>query len=427
MNEPRRWADRVVVTGLGVICSIGADPVTFTAALREGRCGIDRVDGGPGVGWQLAAPIRDFVFADAVAKRTGLSDALLQHAQQVAGRAPFGVQVATVSALQAWEGAALAEAPLDPNRIGLVVSGNNLTGRYAQQWEERFDADPHYLTPRFALHFQDTDHVGLISHVLGITGEGFTVGAASASGNAGLVAGSRLIQAGLADACLVVGALVDLSSMQMRSFLNLGAMAADPGEGGAPAAPFDKGHCGFVYGQGAACLVLESEHWARTRRVPVLAELAGYGVALDANSLANPSEQGEVRVMTDALRMAAIQPAQLSYVSTHGTGAVLGDRTELAALRRVLGPAVGIPWVNATKGMTGHCLAAAGVVEAVATVIQMREGFVHANVGLTEPIDTEYRFVGPVAEDADIEYAMSNSFGFGGFNSSIVLAGRSRG
>jgi malonyl-ACP decarboxylase len=167
--------------------------------------------------------------------------------------------------------------------------------------------------------------------------------------------------------------------------------------------------------------VLESERSALARGADVLAELAGYDLKLDANSLPDPHVDGEAKVMAGAMAMAGVRPDQIDYVNAHATATPLGDEIEVRALSRVLGPAFGRPWVNATKGLVGHCMCAAGVVEAVASVIQLRHGFVHPNLNLRRPIDDGCRFVHGAAEPADIEYALSNSFGFGGFNTSIVL------
>lgn len=283
-----------------------------------------------------------------------------------------------------------------------------------------------YVPGRYALAYQDTDHVGTLSQILGITGEGCTVGGASASGNLAIIHGSRLIELGAADACLVVGAMTDLSPTERQAFVNLGAMpgwaaGAEPEDPAALCRPFDTGRRGFVYGQAAGCLVLEAERSARRRGAVPLAELRGYGLRLDANSLADPREEGEAQAMTEAMARAAVRPADVDYVNAHGTGSARGDDAEAAAVARAFGPELGRPVVNATKGLTGHCLSAAGVVEAVAVIVQMRHGFIHPNINLEHPIDARLRFAGGHAAKAVIDCALSNSFGFGGINSCIVL------
>jgi malonyl-ACP decarboxylase len=211
--------------------------------------------------------------------------------------------------------------------------------------------------------------------------------------------------------------------MELQGFYNLGAMAGARG-GAFPLArcrPFDGDREGFVPGQGAACLVLESGHSAARRSAPVWARLAGHALCLDANSLADPRVAGEAWVMAQAIRRAGLTPDRIDYVNAHGTGSTLGDQVEVAALREVFGAEVGRPWINSTKGLVGHCLCAAGVVEAVATIVQLRDGFVHPNANLRRPIDPGCRFVGARAERASIEFALSNGFGFGGFNTSVLF------
>ncbi|WP_155372908.1 beta-ketoacyl synthase N-terminal-like domain-containing protein [Catellatospora vulcania] len=408
----------VVVTGIGVACSIGVGVEPFAASLRAGRTGIRRQDG------QVSAPLAGFDFAHAVGAVPGLPQELSRRALRKAGRSLPAVQAAVAAALQAWTGAGLPAADLPGSQVGVVVGGNNVTGAAAYRMAERFRGDPVAVPGRFALHVQDTDHVGVLSEILAITGEGYTVGGAAASGNLAVIHGARMVRSGAARACLVVGAMTELSPVDRQSYLALGAMA-DPAA--APdddvlCRPFDTTRRGFVAGEGTAALLLEAEPSARARGVRPLARVAGEAMALSANSLADPSEEVEVAVMSTALARAGARPEQLDYVNTHGTASRLGDEVEAAALRRVLGRDSGA-WVNATKALTGHCLCGAGAVEAVATVVQMTHGFVHPNPHLGMPLTGELRFAGRQAEPARIGLALSNGFGFGGLHSAVVFAG----
>jgi len=410
----------VVVTGLGVVCAAGCGASAFADALRSGRSRV--TDDGSGA---LAAVVSGFSLTDVLAVLDGLPSGVRDRAVRVATRAPLPLQAALTAALQAWESAGLPAGAPPADRIGVVVGGHNLGGQYAEEMRPRFAASPAYLPGRYALRYLDTDHVGTVSEVLGLAGEGFTVGGASASGNVAIISGTRLVAAGDADACLVIGALTRLSAMERQAFVNLGAMAtAAPGSDPASRGrPFDADHCGFVPGEGAACLVLESARSARDRGADPWATVAGHALRLDGNSQADPDAGGEAAVMAEALRRAGVPAGQVDYVNTHGTGSRLGDETELAALHKVFGDDFGRPWLNATKGLTGHCLCAAGVVEAVATLIQLREGFVHPNVNLDRPIDAAARFAGPSPEPAGLRVALSNGFGFGGINTSVVFTG----
>lgn len=396
-----------LVTGLGVVTAIGRDVPSFTAALREGRSGVRPA--GP----VFAARLAGF---DATEELGNSPIPFGRGAFRVARRAPWPVQVAVLTAVQAWCDAGLPDRGIDPTRIGLVVAGSNLTACTAERMRRTFARDPRFVPPSAALHALDSDHVGVLSQVLGIRGAGQTVGAASASGGVAIDTAARLLATGAVDVCLVLGAVTELTEPDRAALTNLGVLATTGAT--LPGPPFDRGHRGMVPGEGCACLVLESPSLGR----PGSVVLAGHAVALDGNSQADPSVAGERRAMAGALRMAGVGPGELSYVNTHGTGSELGDRTELAALRAVLGEAAGGPVLNATKALTGHCLGAAGVVEAVATVIQVRDGFAHPNPGLTEPIEQGWRFAGTGwCGLARPRVALSNSFGFGGFNASAVF------
>lgn len=410
-----------VVTGVGVTCSIGSGVDDFEASLRRGCSGIVPDPWGSD-GPPFGAVIDGFTLAGALEARSSLPRPLLDRAERAGRRAPRPVQVAIATALEAWQRAGLHDTPLDGERVAIVVAGNNLTTAYAEGQRASFARNPAYLPGRFALHVQDSDHVGTLSEVFSIRGEGFTVGGASASGNLAIIQAARLLELGVVDACLIVGALADLTAMEMQAFVNLGAMACRrPGMPCRPAPPFHQARRGFILGQGCASLVLESEASTVRRGARSWADVAGYAAGLDANRLANPSEAGEAAAMIRAIAHAGLEPHHIAYVNTHGSGSSLGDVTELAALRRGLGRWFEAPWLNATKALTGHCLGAAGVLEAAASVIQIRGEFVHPNPELDDPIDRECRFAGAVAVHGTIPFALSNSFGFGGINTTIVF------
>lgn len=417
--------DAVVATGAGVVCAIGSDVRSFAGALKEGRSGIAARGETPSGAPRISAELCDFDFAAVLAARDALPKEWLARARRVAMRAPFPVQAAVAAALEAAESGGLKHAPVSPERLGLIVAGSNLTGGYAESLRASFARNPAYLRASFARHCQDIDHLGTLSEILSIAGEGFTVGGASASGNVGIINAARLVSSGAVDACLAVGALTELSAMEWQGFVNVGAMLADHVADPARACrPFDRARKGFVYGQGAACLLLETEASALRRGVPLLAGIGGYAMGLDCNSGADPSVEGEARAMTAALRMAGLEAGHVAYVNTHGTASRLGDEVEIAAIRTAFGDSFQRPWINATKALTGHCLNAAGIIEVVATICQMHGGFVHPNVSLTDPIDSEAKFVGAAAVPAEIEFALSNSFGFAGINSSVLLVNR---
>jgi malonyl-ACP decarboxylase len=412
----------VVVTGIGAVSSAGDDVHALENALRTGRTGIGFASDSAAHAPPYAAELRDFDFRRVLA-RGSLPERLRERAVKTAGRASSGIRAAAAASLEAWTGAGL-EGLADPQRTGVIVCGNNLAGRNSHQVAREYHERPQYVPPRHSLEFQDTDHVGTLSELLEIRGESFTLGGASASGNLGIIQATRLICSGDLDSCLVVGALMDLACLEKQSFLNLGAMAGGSlaGDPSRACRPFDVGCKGFVYGQAAAAIVLEARAHAESRGAPSLAAIAGYAAGLHGSRHAEPSEEGEARVMTEALARARLAPRRISYVNAHGSSSRLGDATEVRALRRAFGADFDAPIINSTKGWIGHCLSAAGVIEAVAVVVQMQVGFLHPNANLDEPIDRDCRFAGSVACAQRVDYALSNAFGFGGFNTSIVFA-----
>ncbi|HEY3366504.1 MAG TPA: beta-ketoacyl synthase N-terminal-like domain-containing protein [Symbiobacteriaceae bacterium] len=417
---------RVVVTGVGVVSSVGTNADKFTQALRDGKSGIGFLQNAQNsaVPVRIGAEIRSFQFEALLQSLPSLPPEVVAKARQCARRAPFSVQCSVLSALEAWARAELHDRRPVPERIGVIVAGSNIGQNYQYTLNAKFQQAPEYLTPSYALHVFDTDHVATISEVLSVRGEGFTVGGASASGNVGIIKGYQLLQADVVDVCLVVGAVADLSPMELQAFYNIGATGgrAFDSEPEKACRPFDTQHEGFIYGQASACLVLEAAGFAQRREAPILAELLGGAIVLDGNRSSDPNEEGEARAMQKALQKAGEAAEAVDYINAHGTSTPAGDIAELRAIRRVFQEHTARIWINSTKGLVGHCLYSAGVVEAAATIVQLCEGFVHPNANLQEPCDTGFRFAGLSACPAGSRIALSNSFGFGGINTSIVLA-----
>ena len=415
---------KVGITGMGIVSSIGDDVSAFCNSLKGGKSGIKQVarTKESKVSVDIAAEIQDFSFLELLNRFQDLSDEKLNHARRLGQRAPFAIQLSIIAALEAWHHAQLfSHQPLS-ERMGLMVAGQNSTQHYQYDLISKFKKNPEYLSPRYALEFLETNQVGVLSELLGIQGEGLVVGGASATGNVGIIKGTQLVLSGLVDICLVVGVVADLSPMDIQGFINVGAMGGKKyiNQPEKACRPFDTRHEGFIYGQASACIILESESSARERGVPVVAEIKGGALNLDGNSSSNPNVHGESRAMLSALRQAGLLASDVDYINTHGSSAPLGDKIEAEAISQVFEHASGW-WLNSTKSLTGHCLYSAGVVEAIATVEQMREGFIHPNKNLDDPIRDDLPFCGAEAIDHRIDVAVSNSFGFGGINTSIVL------
>ena len=215
----------------------------------------------------------------------------------------------------------------------------------------------------------------------------------------------------------------DLSPIEVQAFRNIGALGAKTSREHPSlySCPFDKSSDGFIYGEASAALILETKESARNRGVSPLCEIKGIGVYLDQNSSSNPSVSSEIAAMKQALKMAQIKSEEINYLNTHGTSSPLGDQTELMAIKEVFGARIKTLWFNSTKSIFGHNLFSAALMEAIATIIQMKKNFIHPNINLNSPISNEFRFAPKKSVEASIDYAMSNSFGFGGINTSLIL------
>ena len=415
----------VLVTGIGIVSSIGLNCRRFSESLKAARSGIafsKRAvqEGAPPF---ICAELPEISLEEIFAAHKNLPDALIAKARECSSRAPSHIKSAIASTLEAWHGAMLHERGIPEERVGIVVAGSNLTENYQYGLLDKFRKAPEYLSPRFALHHLDTDYVGILSEILSIHGEGFTAGGASASGNVGIIKGLQLLNLGELDACLVVGAQADLSPMELQGYRNIGAYGGKrfSSEPEKACRPFDKDHEGFIYGQASGCLILETYESASRRGAVALAEIAGGSIALAGNRFSDPSEEAEIRVMREAIARSGIRAEDIDYINTHGTSSPLGDDVEISAIKKVFDNNLSNVWINSTKGLTGHCLYSAGIVEAIATIVQMREGFLHANANLDNTIDDECRFCSAEKTAASVETALSNSFGFGGINTSLVI------
>ncbi|MGD6960805.1 beta-ketoacyl synthase N-terminal-like domain-containing protein [Fictibacillus phosphorivorans] len=413
------------ITGLGIVSSIGENVTEFESSLLSGRSGIcespENIKSETSV--KIGAFIKNFSFNDAINRFSGYNDSLLQRAAKSTRRSPFFVQASVLAALEAWGNAGLNQKNMDPYRIGIIVAGSNLTQRLQYEQTLKSAKYPQLTLPSYATQHMDTNLLSILSEVFQVYGEGFTVGGASASGNVAIIKALQLIQMNELDTCIVVGSLADLSPIELQSFYNVGALGgriyADRPR--RACRPFDKNHEGFIFGQASGCLIVESVNNVKVRGINPMATILSGSILLDGNSLANPTEEGETKVMELALKKAGLTCRDVDYINAHGTSSPLGDQTELSAIKAVFKENIKKIWINSTKPLTGHCLQAAGVIEAISTVIQLNKNFLHANINLDQPMDQGFKFVGKKSCKAQLDVAMSNSFGFGGINTSILI------
>lgn len=399
----------VVITGLGVTAAVGQGKGEFASALfgghhafaplrRPGRT----VPTASGQSF-LGAEIAELSLPEAVPARMIRTTSLSARAA-----------LATVE--EAWDEAELSQ--VDPRRIGLVVGGSNFQQRELVQMQHRYAERPEFLRPAYGLAFMDTDVCGLCTEQFSIRGFATTLGGASASGLLAILQAVWAVRAGQVDVCIAVGALMDLSYWELQAFRAMGAMGSDAfaDSPGAACRPFDRQRDGFIFGEACGAVVVERQG-ARAHPAPY-ASVVGVATAVDGNRNPDPSLSGEISVIESVLAQAGLSGNEVEYVNPHGTGSALGDETELRALR-----ATGVDGarINATKSITGHGLSAAGAVEVVATLLQMRARRLHPSRNLVDPIDDSFGWVTEEAVPYEFETAVSLSMGFGGLSSAICL------
>lgn len=416
--------NRCVVTGMGIITSIGRDVEEFAVSLRKGTIGIcDYIENEKKSFRCPIAKVKDFDLKEQAKRYENCNqDDLIRRILKTMRRYPKSIQMDIMAALEAYLQSNI-DSNIPSDRRAVIVSGSNLGCSDQFEQYQKYITDSELILPSYAMNFFDTSLVGILSELFDLHGEGFSVGGASASGNSAIIKGMQLIQSGSMDSCMVLGTLADFSPVEIESFFNLGAMCGSAREPEHSCRPFDEEHAGFMLGQTAACIILESEEVAKQRGADVLAQLASGTIKLHGSRLTGADEDYEYKTMKDALERAGMTIDEIDYINAHATSTPMGDITEVNAIKRIeQESAQGHRcYVNSTKSLIAHGIYSAGVAEAIASIIQMRDGFVHANANLMNPIDSELHLVGGEALEAKIDACMSNSFGFGGINSTIIL------
>jgi malonyl-ACP decarboxylase len=407
----------VHITGMGAVSSLGLGVAALSEGLQQGRVGVRRLQPNE---WpdlaapRWAAPAPDLNSEDLNARIAKLLPAISDRSRKVlrGARRSLGLGVLAAAEALAMTG---RTAATEDERLGIVVAGNNLFAGYAAAMAVRLSEGATRPDARYGFEMLDSHAIGVLSAIFGCRGPGMTVGAASASGLAAVVAAVDMLAAGRATACLVVGLPVDFGRAEWAGLDLIGGLADDRRIGDGPASrPFDTAASGFVPGEAAAALLLE-----RTTPATPLGRIAAAELVLDGTHLPSPSVEGEIRVMRRALAAAKMAPSDISLVSAHATSTPLGDRVEADAIATVFAAAPGIV-VNAAKGLIGHAVNAAGLIETVAALIQMRDGFVHPNAGLSDPVRA-LPYAGAAAVSRPVHTVMKTAFGFGGFNAALIL------
>jgi len=408
-------AQRVVITGMGVMTALGKDLETFWGSLMEGKSGVSLVESFDTSEYstKIAASIKDFNPEDYMDKKE-------------ARRMDRFVQFAVVTSQAALKDAGLVIGDnVDAERIGVYV-GSGIGG--LMTWEEQhrilLEKGPKRVSPFFIPMMIANMGSGQISMSTGAKGPNSTAVTACATGTHSIGDSFRIIKNGEADVMICGGAEATIAPIGMAGFCALRAMSTRNDEPERASRPFDVDRDGFVMGEGAGVLILESLEHALKRGAHIYAEVVGYGMSADAHHMTDPAPGGEgaARCMKKAINDAGLEPTQIDYINAHGTSTGAGDKSETAAVKSVFGDyAYKLP-VSSTKSMTGHLLGAAGGVEAVISALTIKNGMIPPTINLENPDpECDLDYVPNTPRKADVKVAMSNSFGFGGHNATIIL------
>lgn len=406
---------RVVVTGLGVVSCHGTNTEHFYQALLDGKSGIRKITGFDPSSYptQIGAEVTDFNPEDLIEKKQ-------------ARRIDKFIAYTIVSGKQALMSAGLSLDRLDRldrERAGVIIgSGMGGMERFYEGSEALSTKGWKRVTPFFIPFVITNMGSGMLAIDLGFMGPNYSISTACATGNHSIIAAANHIRNGEADLMLAGGAEAPIVPIGLAGFCACKALSERNDEPTKASRPWDKARDGFVMGEGAGVLVLESLEHALKRGAPILAEFLGGGMSCDAHHMTEPKPDGQgVRFcINQALKDAGLQPGQIDYINAHGTSTPLGDMAEIAAMKRIFQNPSSII-VNSTKSLIGHGLGAAGGIEAVVTVMAINKKKVHPTINLDDPEPGIEFHIPRVAEDKDIKVALSNSFGFGGHNASIVL------
>ncbi|MDX9858482.1 MAG: beta-ketoacyl-ACP synthase II [candidate division Zixibacteria bacterium] len=405
---------RTVITGMGIITPLGHDLDVFWSALNRGDSGVATVTRFDISDYptKIAAEVKDFDPTEFMDKKE-------------LRRVDLTEQYAICATEKAIRHAGLDPTAVDPDRCGVVIgSGIGGISTFEKQHENLLTAGPGRVSPFFIPMMIIDMCAGLVSMRLGFRGPNYGTVSACASSAHAIIDAFRIIQRGEADLMISGGAEATITPTSMAGFCQAKAMSTRNDEPHRASRPFDKGRDGFVMGEGAGIVVLESLEHAKARGAAIYGEILGAGMTADAYHMTAPHPEGlgARKAMENALRDAGLRPDQIDYINTHGTATDLGDIAESRAIKAVLGDhARKIP-CNSTKSMTGHLLGSAGAVELITTLLSINHARVHPTINLDEPDpECDLDYVPHVGRDWNITYAMSNSFGFGGHNVTLVV------
>jgi 3-oxoacyl-[acyl-carrier-protein] synthase II len=405
---------RVVVTGIGPVTPVGIGVDRFWSSLVDGVSGVGKLEAFDATPFasRIAAEVHDFRPEEHMEP----SDTR---------RMDRFAQFAVAGSRLALGDAGLEVSSMEPSRVGVVI-GTGIGGitAFEREMDVLRERGPSRVSPHLVAMMIPNMAAGQVAMRLGLTGPNdSTTTACAASGHA-IARAVDLIRSGAADVMLAGGTESAMSPLTLAGFCASRALSTRNDDPEGASRPFDKGRDGFVIGEGATVLVLEALDDALARGARVYAEIGGYGLSADAHheTAPHPEGDGAVLAMQAALRDSGVEPSDVGYINAHGTSTTLGDIAEIAAIKRVFGDHAARLAVSSTKSMTGHLVGAAGATEAAATALALTNGVLPPTINQEEPDpECDLDVVPNEARRVDLDVAMSNSFGFGGQNASLVL------
>ncbi len=405
---------RVVVTGMGVVSPLGSTVDDLWQGLTTGASGVRHISyfDTKDLTSQIASEVVGFQPTDYIDKKE-------------LRRMDLAQQYAIVASEQAVAQSALKSADVDPDRCGVVIgSGIGGIATFEKQHALLLNSGPTRVSPFFIPMMIADMCAGLISIRLGYRGPNYaTVSACSSSGHA-ICDAMRIIQRGEADVMVTGGSEAAITPTSLAGFCQAKALSTRNDDPHHASRPFDVDRDGFVIGEGSGIVILEAYEHAKARGAEMFGELLGAGQSGDAYHITAPHPEGigARRAMESAIKDASITPADVDYINTHGTSTGLGDIAEAKAIRAVFGEHADNVPCNSSKSMLGHLLGAAGAVELIASLLQIKHGKLHPTTNLeNQDPECNLDFVPEGVRDHTIKYALSNSFGFGGHNISIIF------
>jgi 3-oxoacyl-[acyl-carrier-protein] synthase II len=409
MSKPK-----VVITGLGTVNPVGLTVNETWNNLKSGKNGIGPITLFDSMNFdsRIAGEVK------------GFDPSLFMDRKEIRRTNRF-LHFAIAAAKEAMEDSDLLLKELDPYRFGVIL-GSGIGGiETMEEWHPQLcQKGPQRITPFFVPLMISNTAGAKVSMMFGAKGPGYTTVSACASSSHAIGEAMKIIQRGDADVMITGGSEATITPMTVAGFCAMKALSTRNGDPETASRPFDMKRDGFVIGEGAAIMVIESLEFASRRGASIYAEISGYGASSDAYHITAPHPEGagSVRALKNALRDADISPEHIDYINAHGTSTVLNDKIETRVIKEVFGAHARKMVINSTKSMTGHLLGAAGALEVIAVVQALSHSVIHPTINLSHPDpECDLNYNPHSYKTMNVEYACSNSLGFGGHNVSIVL------